>query len=136
MVIVGAGVAARADGAAVLGLAARIALGAIDGKERRLERFNVLHTAAARVAGLDLGFVPGEGGLDVAGMIAAAGKGELDVLYLLGADEIDCRQPARPSSSTRAATATPAPTAPTSSCRAPPTPRRAPPTSTPRAARR
>ena len=26
--------------------------------------FNVLHTAAARVGGLDLGFVPGEGGLD------------------------------------------------------------------------
>ena len=44
--------------------------------------------AASRVAGLDLGFVPGEGGLDVAGMLAAAAKGELDVLYLLGADEL------------------------------------------------
>ena len=31
--------------------------------------FNVLHTAAARVGGLDLGFVPGEGGLDATGML-------------------------------------------------------------------
>jgi NADH-quinone oxidoreductase subunit G len=45
--------------------------------------------AAARVAGLDLGFVPGKDGLDVAGMMAAANEGRLDVLYLLGADEID-----------------------------------------------
>jgi NADH-quinone oxidoreductase subunit G len=47
-----------------------------------------LHTAASRVAGLDLGLVPGPGGLDVAGMIAAAAGGALDVLYLLGADEM------------------------------------------------
>ena len=46
--------------------------------------FNVLHTAAARVAGLDLGFVPGKGGMDVAGMIAAR---QLDFIYMLGADE-------------------------------------------------
>jgi NADH-quinone oxidoreductase subunit G len=49
----------------------------------------VLHTAASRVAGLDLGFVPQVGGLDAAGIVAAAGKGKLDVLYLLGADEIE-----------------------------------------------
>jgi NADH-quinone oxidoreductase subunit G len=48
--------------------------------------FNVLHTAASRVAGLDMGFVPAEGGLTAAQM---AGKGALDVLFLLGADEID-----------------------------------------------
>jgi NADH-quinone oxidoreductase subunit G len=51
--------------------------------------FNVLHTAAARVAGLDLGFVPGEGGLDTAGIVKGAGAGELEVVFLLGADEID-----------------------------------------------
>ncbi len=90
LVIVGSGVAARADGAALLGLAARIALGAVDGKDAAgWNPFNVLHTAASRVAGLDLGFVPGDGGLDVAGQLAAAGKGNLDVLYLLGADEIE-----------------------------------------------
>ena len=89
MIIVGAGAAARPDGAAVLGLAARIASAAADGKEAGWNAFNVLHTAASRVAGLDLGFVPQAGGLDAPGMLAAAAKGKLDVLYLLGADEID-----------------------------------------------
>ena len=48
--------------------------------------WNVLHTAAARVGGLDLGFIPGEGGKTAAAMTA---KGGADVLFLLGADEID-----------------------------------------------
>jgi NADH-quinone oxidoreductase subunit G len=92
MVIVGSAAAARADGAAILGLCARIAQSAGEGKDADWNAFNVLHTAAARVAGLDLGFVPEAGGLDAQAMIAAAGKGELDVLYLLGADEIELPQ--------------------------------------------
>ena len=51
--------------------------------------FNVLHRAAARVGGLDLGFVPGPGGRDVAGIVEGCRSGEIEVLYLLGADEID-----------------------------------------------
>ena len=51
--------------------------------------FNVLHTAAARVGGLDLGFLPGEGGKSTVGILAGAGRGEIEVVYLLGADEID-----------------------------------------------
>ena len=51
--------------------------------------FSVLHTAAARVAGLDLGLVPGKGGRDVEAILDGAEKGEIDVVYLLGADEID-----------------------------------------------
>ncbi|MFC5418393.1 NADH-quinone oxidoreductase subunit NuoG [Bosea eneae] len=85
MVLVGQGALSRKDGSAVLSLAAKAAevLGALkDG----WNGFGVLHTAAARVGALDLGFVPGEGGLDVAGMTAA---GALDVLFLLGADEIE-----------------------------------------------
>jgi NADH-quinone oxidoreductase subunit G len=89
LLIVGQAAAQRADGAAVLSAVARIALAVSHGKDMGATAFNVLHTAAARVAGLDLGIVPGEGGLDAAGMIAAAGSGRLDVLYLLGADEID-----------------------------------------------
>ena len=89
LVIVGAAAVARPDGRAVLAAAAKIALAAGQGKEAGWNAFNVLNGVASRVAGLDLGFVPGEGGLDVAGMLAAAGKGQLDVLYLLGADEID-----------------------------------------------
>ena len=48
--------------------------------------WNVLHTAAARVGGLDLGFTPRDGGKTAVEMV---GKGALDVLFLLGADEID-----------------------------------------------
>jgi len=48
--------------------------------------WNVLHTAAARVGGLDLGFVPGEGGKRAAELVQPGGA---DVLFLLGADEID-----------------------------------------------
>jgi len=78
-IIVGAGALARADGGAVLKAAAGAAkaFGAT---------WNVLHSAAARVGGLDLGFVPGPGGKTAGEMVA---KGALDVLFLLGADEID-----------------------------------------------
>jgi NADH-quinone oxidoreductase subunit G len=89
IVIVGMGALAGADGAAVLSQAARIAATASNGKVVSGSGFNVLHTAAARVAGLDLGLVPSQSGLDTAGMVVAAGTGKLDVLYLLGADEID-----------------------------------------------
>ncbi len=85
-VIVGQGALARADGLAVLALAQQIAKDAAAGKDPAWRSFNVLHTAAARVAGLDLGFVPGPGGLDTASMLV--GK-NLDILYLLGADELD-----------------------------------------------
>ena len=84
-IIVGAGALIGATGPAVLN-----ALGALAKKVGVVadgwNGFNVLHTAAARVAGLDMGFVPGEGGLTAAQMTA---KGALDVLFLLGADEID-----------------------------------------------
>jgi NADH-quinone oxidoreductase subunit G len=48
--------------------------------------FGILHTAASRVGALDIGFVPGEGGLNAARMAA---PGALDVVFLLGADEIE-----------------------------------------------
>jgi NADH-quinone oxidoreductase subunit G len=48
--------------------------------------FNVLHHAASRVGGLDMGFVPSEGGLTVADMLK---PDALDVLFLLGADEVN-----------------------------------------------
>ncbi|MET0567445.1 MAG: NADH-quinone oxidoreductase subunit NuoG [Hyphomicrobiaceae bacterium] len=89
MIIVGAAAAARSDGAAVLALAARLANEVSLGKDAAWNAFNVLHTAASRVAGLDLGFVPEDRGLDVAGMTAAASAGKLDVVFLLGADELD-----------------------------------------------
>jgi NADH-quinone oxidoreductase subunit G len=51
--------------------------------------FNVLHTAAARVGALSLGFVPGERGRDVHGILEGTERGEIEAVYLLGADEID-----------------------------------------------
>ena len=88
MLILGQGALARADGAAVLAAARRIAesCGLV---QPDWNGFNVLHGAAARVAGLDLDFVPAAGGQDVAGILAGAGAGAIRFVYLLGADEID-----------------------------------------------
>ena len=85
MVIVGPGAFARPDGVAVLASLAKTALGAGVVRDG-WNGFNVLHTAASRVGGLDLGLVPGEGGLDAPAMAKA---NALDVLFNLGADEID-----------------------------------------------
>jgi NADH-quinone oxidoreductase subunit G len=88
MLILGTGALRRKDGAAILAEARALAESA--GMVRDgWNGFNVLHLAASRVGGLDLGFVPGQGGRDVAGILAGAEKGEIDVVHLLGADEID-----------------------------------------------
>lgn len=50
--------------------------------------FNVLHTAANRVGGLDVGFVPGENGLGAADIISATHDGRINLVVLLGVDEI------------------------------------------------
>ena len=46
-------------------------------------------TAPLRVGGLDLGFVPGEGGRDLAGILEGASSRAIEASILLGADEID-----------------------------------------------
>ncbi|MEX3009332.1 NADH-quinone oxidoreductase subunit NuoG [Hoeflea sp. TYP-13] len=83
IILIGQGALARADGAAVLAQAAKLAVDvkAVTGE---WNGFAVLHTAASRVGGLDLGFVPGEGGKNAAAMLNDA-----DVLFLLGADELN-----------------------------------------------
>ncbi|HXA38343.1 MAG TPA: NADH-quinone oxidoreductase subunit NuoG [Phenylobacterium sp.] len=78
-IVVGAGALTRADSAAVLKAAAATA-------KAFGMTWNVLHSAASRVGGLDLGFVPGAGGKTAAELVA---KGGADLLFLLGADEID-----------------------------------------------
>ena len=91
LIILGMGALARSDGAAVLALARELAdkLGAV---RDDWNGFAVLHTAAARVGGLDLGLVPGEGGRDVEGVLAGCEKGEIAAVYLLAADEIDTKR--------------------------------------------
>ena len=88
MLVLGQGALARRDGAQVLAMARGIA------ESCSLVRddwngFNVLHYAAARVGGLDLEFVPGPGGRDVDSILAGCISGDVELLYLLGADEID-----------------------------------------------
>jgi NADH-quinone oxidoreductase subunit G len=84
-IIIGQGALTRADGAAVLKAAAGVAK-AFNVVKAGWNGWNVLHTAASRVAGLDLGFTPGEGGLTAGQMLK---PGALDVLFLLGADECE-----------------------------------------------
>jgi NADH-quinone oxidoreductase subunit G len=82
--LVGQGALTRPDGPAVLCAVARAAVstGAL---ADRWNGFSVLHTAAARVGGLDIGFVPGDSGLTAAAMAS----GGVDVLFVLGADELE-----------------------------------------------
>ena len=88
MLILGPGAVARADGGAILAAARAVA------EKYRMVRkgwngFNILHHAASRVGGLDLGFVPGAAGQDVAGILENAESGAIRFVWLLGADEID-----------------------------------------------
>ena len=85
LVILGPGIFARADAGALLAAVSGLA-GPIGALAEGWNGLAVLHEAAARVGGLDLGFVPGEGGLAAPAMAEA---GALDVLFNLGADEIE-----------------------------------------------
>jgi len=86
MLILGAGALARPDGAAVAALAAKVA-GEFGFFSKDWNGFCVLHTAASRVGALDLGFVPGKDGLTAQQM--SRPNAPLDVLFLLGADEVE-----------------------------------------------
>ena len=87
LIVVGQGALVRADGAAVLALVRQLAE-----SNNAQKGLAILHTAAARVGGLDLGLVPGEGGRDVAGILEGCEKREIDVVYLLAADEFDTKR--------------------------------------------
>ncbi len=82
MVILGTAALAREDGAAIYETAKQLA-------EKINASFNVLHHAAARVGGLDVGFVPGASGKDMSGIVEASKSGDIKMVYLLGVDEID-----------------------------------------------
>ncbi|WP_395877389.1 NADH-quinone oxidoreductase subunit NuoG [Ehrlichia muris] len=51
--------------------------------------FNVLHKVAARVGALDVGFVPNSNTNIISNIINGVSSGEIEVLYLLGADEVE-----------------------------------------------
>ncbi|MCF8475892.1 MAG: NADH-quinone oxidoreductase subunit NuoG [Pseudolabrys sp.] len=85
MFIIGQGALNRPDGAAVLAAAAKAAVSLGVFKDG-WNGFNILHTEAGLPGALDVGFVPAEGGLDTAAMLK---PDALDVLFLLGVDEVD-----------------------------------------------
>ncbi len=92
LIIVGEGAVSHVTlgkqvGRDTIALAAKLASGA--NVEAGWNGFALLHNAASRVGGLDIGFVPHNGGVCSADQIGLAAKGELDVLFLLGADEYD-----------------------------------------------
>lgn len=88
MIILGSAVLTRKDAEIILDLAKTIA------EKYKLytpewNGYNVLHRAASRVGGLDIGFLPGEKGKAINEILSGAKKGDIEVVYLLGADELD-----------------------------------------------
>jgi NADH-quinone oxidoreductase subunit G len=88
MIIVGVGAIARSDGPAILAEIAALAQAAGVVKDG-WNGFNILHAAAARVAALDLNFLPRAGGRDFAGILKGVEEKAIDVVYNLGCDEFD-----------------------------------------------
>lgn len=86
MIIIGAGALNRKDSKAILGAITELAQRA-EVVKKDWNGVNILHTAASRVAGLDLGVLPQRGGKSTNAMLKAAESGTLKVLYLLAADE-------------------------------------------------
>jgi NADH-quinone oxidoreductase subunit G len=84
LIILGASVFARPDGAAIHALAWELAAkyGALTPE---WHGFSVLHHTASRTGALDVGFLPGAGGKSTREMLS----GGVDLLWLLGADEAD-----------------------------------------------
>jgi NADH-quinone oxidoreductase subunit G len=85
MFIIGQGALNRPDGAAVLAMTAKAAL-SLGVVKDGWNGFNILHSEAALPGALDIGFVPGEGGMNTGAMLESEA---LDVLFLLGVDEVD-----------------------------------------------
>ncbi len=83
MFIIGSGAYTHKNGKGIMAALAKAAL-SLGVVKNEWNGFNVLHKAAGQAGGLDLGFVPGEGGMNTAQMLA-----EAELLFLLGVDEID-----------------------------------------------
>jgi NADH-quinone oxidoreductase subunit G len=88
VIILGTASLAREDGQAIFASAKAIAQ-KYNVIREGWNGLNVLHHAAGRVGALDLGFVPAEGGKNIAEIFAACKTGDVKFVYLLGADEFD-----------------------------------------------
>jgi NADH-quinone oxidoreductase subunit G len=95
MVIVGQEILARDDGPVILARIRTLA------EKYKLVRedwngFNVLHKAASRVGALDIGFYPENSERNIHDLLQDMDKGKIEVVYLLGADEIDMKKLDKP----------------------------------------
>jgi NADH-quinone oxidoreductase subunit G len=88
MIIVGDGVLSRSDAHGILSILYEIA------QKYNVVRsdwngFNILHNHASMVGALDLGFIYGASGSGVVDILNKTQNGDVKILYLLGADDID-----------------------------------------------
>ncbi|MEM9124081.1 MAG: molybdopterin-dependent oxidoreductase, partial [Pseudomonadota bacterium] len=67
-----------------------------EGDDPAWNGLNILHTAAARVGALDVGFVPDDEGMDTTAILEACEAGEIDFVYALGTDELDTTKLKKP----------------------------------------
>ncbi len=87
MIIIGQGALTRRDSREILRLSQEIA-----DKYKMIQDgwngFNVLHYAAGRVGALDLGFVPGQNGLNSHDILAGCQRGQIKAIFPNGVDTI------------------------------------------------
>jgi NADH-quinone oxidoreductase subunit G len=91
MLILGAGAFGRMDALAIQS-AVRAIAEQFNMIQPEWNGFNVLQRVASRVGGLDIGFVPQTNGLATHDVLKAAEQGKMDLVWLLGADEIDMKR--------------------------------------------
>jgi NADH-quinone oxidoreductase subunit G len=91
MIIVGASALARRDGQAIQALLSDLAQ-KMNVVTPEWNGMNTLQLAASRVGALDLGFVPQRGGMATKEILETAQKGDIEIIFALGVDEIDPSQ--------------------------------------------
>ena len=91
MIILGASACNRKDSAGILAAISTIAK-TVDLVTPEWNGFNILHTAAARVAGLMMEFLPAKGGKSTADICSGLENDAVKLLFNLGADELDLSQ--------------------------------------------
>ncbi|MDA0780828.1 MAG: NADH-quinone oxidoreductase subunit NuoG [Rickettsiales bacterium] len=88
MIIIGSSALCRDDAEHIMYLVSSIAV-KYNMVREDWNGFNVLHKAASRVGGLDMGFLPSGEGVPTKKILKECEENKIEFLYLLGADEID-----------------------------------------------
>jgi NADH-quinone oxidoreductase subunit G len=88
LIIIGNSIFKRPDFQGIYAGALRLAQ-KYNGVREDWNGLNTLQKAAARVGGLDIGFVPQKNGRSTNDIITACNSGEIELVFLLGADEVN-----------------------------------------------